>query len=125
MKKNPKVLIADDETNIRNFLGELLEFHDMSVLIAEDGAAAWTLLQTNQDVDIVISDIYMPKLNGVELMKRIRKSYPGLPVILITAYSKDNKFLRKEGETVEPDGFFQKPFDIQSLVNKIYEILSK
>ena len=81
---NPTILIVDDEKNTRDGLGRFLKRHH-NVLAADSGAVALELLEHNT-VDLVLSDIRMPGMDGLELLSAIRAKHPGVPVILLTAY---------------------------------------
>jgi CheY-like chemotaxis protein len=83
--KNVNLLIVDDEVQIREMLARHFKFNGYSVLTAEDGKDALEKLSNNK-VDIVISDIMMPNMNGVELLKQIRTDYPMIKPIMITGY---------------------------------------
>ena len=80
-----QILLADDEANLRRVLGAQLQRDGYEVLLAEDGEQALALVKEHH-VDVVISDLKMPKLDGLSLLKRLAKDEPGLPVILITAH---------------------------------------
>ena len=80
-----QILIADDEANLRRVLGAQLQRDGYEVLLAEDGEQALKMIAENH-VDVVISDLKMPKIDGLSLLKRLAKDEPGLPVILITAH---------------------------------------
>jgi two-component system response regulator AtoC len=80
-----QILIADDEANLRRVLGAQLQRDGYEVLSAEDGEQALALIKEHH-VDVVISDLKMPKIDGLTLLKRLAKEEPGLPVILITAH---------------------------------------
>ncbi|MFA7108537.1 MAG: sigma-54 dependent transcriptional regulator [Sphaerochaetaceae bacterium] len=79
------ILIADDEKHIREGLSLALNDEDYNCLLAEDGEKAWQMVNDN-DVDLVISDLRMPKLNGNELLKKIVSSYPNIPVVVLTGH---------------------------------------
>ena len=79
-----KILVADDETNLRRVLGAILKREGHQVLSAENGAEALELLARN-DVDAVITDLRMPKVDGMELLERTVADYPDVPVIVLTA----------------------------------------
>ena len=123
MKSKTKVLIADDEPQIRELLVELLEHFNFEVIEAEDGAVAWREFQDNPDLSIVITDNKMPKISGMELIKKIKTQNPDFPVILITAYSQVRHIIEDNTSEFLPDGYLEKPFDIMNLINKIKEIL--
>jgi DNA-binding NtrC family response regulator len=79
------VLVADDEKNIREGLGEALEADGYRALLAADGEEAMRLVETD-DVDLVITDLRMPKLSGTDLLQKVAGHYPGLPVIVLTGH---------------------------------------
>lgn len=81
-----KVLYVEDEEGVRKNLHEMLSLMFESVLVAKDGEEAYGLFENN-DVDLIITDIKMPKLNGIDLVKRIRKSNPNIQIIIISAYT--------------------------------------
>lgn len=79
------ILIVDDEKNITESLALDLKFDGYSVITANSGAQAIELLYKNK-VDIMISDIMMPNMNGLELLKKVRLGYPMIRVIMMTGY---------------------------------------
>lgn len=78
------ILVVDDEQPIRELLGWMLGDAGHAVFEAADGAEALTFLRGEQHIDIVLSDINMPGMDGVELSKRVSAEWPGLPVLLIS-----------------------------------------
>ncbi|MDP3795896.1 MAG: CHASE domain-containing protein [Polaromonas sp.] len=104
----PKVLVADDNPDMRTYLAELLEA-EFDVLTAADGEQAWTLLQQHA-IDVVVSDIMMPALDGLGLTARIKAS-PELnhvPVILVTARGGNEASVA--GLETGADDYIAKPF---------------
>ncbi len=86
MKREPlQILIADDETNMRKVIRAMLEHDGYEVNEARDGEEALHTLADNH-IDIVITDLKMPKLDGMELLKKVNELYEGVPVIMITAH---------------------------------------
>ena len=79
------VLIADDEVNIRNGLSSALAMDGYETLTSENGENAWEIIN-RKNVDLVISDIKMPGMDGNQLLKKISSSYPTLPVIMLTGH---------------------------------------
>jgi nitrogen regulation protein NR(I) len=79
------VLIVDDELNIRRVLAAMLKRDGYDVTTAADGAQALAVLQRTP-VHVVVTDLVMPHLGGMELLERVRAEYPDIPVILITAH---------------------------------------
>jgi DNA-binding NtrC family response regulator len=79
------VLVVDDEKNIRAGLGKAIELDGHNVLLAEDGQEALDLLE-EEEVDLIIADLKMPRVSGEELLRRVVESYPTLPVIILTGH---------------------------------------
>ena len=80
-----KLLVADDEKNIREGLAASLEMDGYDTICAADGNEAWKLFGKG-DIDLVISDLRMPGLDGYELMRRILAETPGFPVVILTGH---------------------------------------
>lgn len=82
---NRHILVVDDEPLVRRSLGELLTLEGYSVTSANNGKEALDLLK-NYTADIIITDLKMPEMDGIQLLKQIKALYPDTPVILITSY---------------------------------------
>lgn len=82
---NRTILIADDEKNIRNGLQLALEDEGYSILLASDGKEAWDLITTN-NVDMLITDLRMPRMSGQDLLKKVSSNYPTMPVVILTGH---------------------------------------
>ena len=85
MNNTTRILIVDDESDIRDALSRHLRFLDYDVETAANGEEAQKILETRK-TDIVISDIMMPKVDGIDLLRHIRKEYPMTHVIMMTGY---------------------------------------
>jgi len=107
MKK--RVLIVDDEKHITTFLSHALEAEDVEVVSAEDGQIALDYIYAN-DVDMVITDIKMPHVNGIQLFYAVKQRSPFTQVIVVTGYPS----LEHISEMMEAgaNDFIIKPFDI-------------
>jgi two-component system response regulator HydG len=81
----PRVLVVDDEPTLRRTLARLLNSRNMTVLTADDGAQAIELLG-REKVDVVLVDLMMPKVGGLELLDHVRTSHAGIEVIMMTAF---------------------------------------
>jgi len=82
---NFTILIVDDEKNIREGLGKALQLDGYDVVLAEDGNVALEAIN-NYEIDLVISDLKMPGMQGEELLKHITSAYPTIQVIILTGY---------------------------------------
>ena len=104
----PLILAVDDEENIRNLITYTLEAHDLEVLTAENGKVAITILEHNP-VDVIITDLLMPSMTGLALIREMKKRKNSIPIIIITAYG--NTDMVKE---IIAEGVFrliEKPLD--------------
>lgn len=111
MKKN--ILIVDDEKEVRESLTAIYESKGYNVRAVGDAMAALDALK-KKTVDVVLTDLYLPNLNGMELLKRIKKSYPKIKVIMMSAMGTEATF--KRAEKLGAEGFLQKPFALSSAV---------
>ncbi|HOE90861.1 MAG TPA: response regulator, partial [Candidatus Cloacimonadota bacterium] len=78
-----KILVAEDEKVMRYMIKDFLENYDFEVIQAENGLDAYVLWK-NEKPDILLTDINMPKMNGIELLQRIKNTTPDFPVIVMT-----------------------------------------
>ena len=111
------ILIVDDNPNMSSLLAEMLEIFDYNSVIAKDGEDALEKLASNK-YSLVITDMRMPKMTGLELLDKIKEKYPKLPVVLISGYSIDN--LSSGEEMIKPDGFLAKPFMMSDIECSIF-----
>lgn len=120
-RKRPLVLVVDDERGVRDTLAEALAVYGFEVLTAADGQEAWEIFQ-EKDPALVISDIYMPRMNGLMLLKQIKEVSPQRAVILATGYHHYKQLI--ETNSHPPDGFVNKPFRIEALYEAIARVIS-
>ncbi len=112
-----RVLIAEDEADIRDLLHDLIERQGQTVTLARDGEEAWTLYKA-QGADVIISDWLMPRVEGPELCRRVREyDAPYAYFIMLTALGDQQHHLtgRKSGA----DDYLSKPFDIEDLAARM------
>ncbi len=82
-----RILVVDDEEPVRRWLCAALRRHGYSVAQAESGDEALRLLAENRSIDVMLTDIRMPGMDGLELGRRAREAYPGLRIIYMTGFS--------------------------------------
>ena len=111
-----RILLADDEAEIRNVLRLLLSNKGHEIIEAADGEAAVRLAHENGDIDICIMDIMMPKLSGVEATEKIR-TFSDVPVLFLTARSLDGDKL--SAYESGGDDYIVKPFSPRELLLKV------
>ncbi len=114
------VLIADDEESVRNLLRRVLTKMHYVVTTASNGEEVLTKVNV-QNFDLLIMDIRMPKLDGMEAFKVLRLNYPSLPIIMMTAFGTVETTL--EAMRLGAFDYLTKPFDIpdvKTLVEKVF-----
>ncbi len=116
------VLVVDDERSMRDFLKILLEKEGHKVAIAESGKTALDILD-NQQVDVIVSDIRMPGMTGIDLLEAVKEQSPDLPVIMITAFaSPDDAVLAMKNGAFD---YITKPFNVDEIKSVIESATSK
>ena len=111
-----QILVADDEPNLRRVLRAQLERDGWEVHLAEDGEAAWQMLAAHP-IDVVISDLRMPGLDGMELLGRMVEEHPAIPLIMITAHGTVDTAV--EALKLGAFDYVTKPFDRDELKHVI------
>lgn len=102
-----KVLIVDDEEVMRSLMIKILEKAGYKVITANGGLAARQIL-AEQPIDLVLSDVKMPDMNGFDLLKEIKANYPHIAVIMMTAYA--DSYTIKDALIYGADEYITKPF---------------
>ncbi len=111
MASSPRILVADDEPNLRRVLAAILSREGYDVTQAADGAEALELLDS--EVDVVITDLKMPRVDGMEVLRTASKEHPAVPVIMITAFgSIDNAVAAVKAGAFD---FIEKPFEQEQI----------
>ena len=119
--KNIKVLFVDDEEDIRNGMGTFLKKFFDDVTICIDGEDGLNTFIQNQDIQVVITDILMPKMDGYAMVEKIKEIKPDIFVIYITASKRDIQLSQKDKHT-----YLKKPLsfeDITEVIKMIGETL--
>lgn len=120
-----RILVVDDEELIIKSLRKLLEKEGFGVFVAKNGRDAVVMVE-EEDFDLLIADIRMPGINGVETVQYIyeelqKKNLPTIPTIFITGYADEE--MRKKAKTLKPIAYIYKPFDISELIDRVKEVL--
>ena len=122
MAELTKVLLVDDNPK---YLEDVLPFYGFEVSVAENGAEALEILDRMSDFDIILLDVMMPKMNGWDTLKAIRKtpSVKDMPVIMVTAVNDDKKMVK--GLKMGADDYVVKPFVLPNLLARIEAVLRR
>lgn len=117
-----KILVVDDESRMRKLVRDFLVKSNYEVVEAEDGAAALDLFFESNDIDLVILDVMMPKMDGWQVCKEIR-AYSKVPIIMLTAKADERDELL--GFELGVDEYISKPFSPKILVARVEAILRR
>lgn len=112
-KTSGTILIADDEPNIRRVLDAVLTKEGYTVIAAENGKKAIDAVSTNTDIDVLITDLIMPDINGVELLETARQINPTVSVVMITAHGTIKSAV--DAMRLGAFDYITKPFDMDEL----------
>jgi two-component system, cell cycle sensor histidine kinase and response regulator CckA len=117
------VLVVDDEAAVRRFAARVLQRDGFGVLEASDGVEALEIVREDRTpIHAVVSDIVMPRMNGVELMEALSASHPDLPVILMSGYA--TAALADMG-IASPCSILPKPFPAERLLAEVYRCIGQ
>ena len=119
-----KIMVVEDNPDMRNFIVQLLRKKYKQVLIAKNGAEGIALLKANNiSIDLIVSDIMMPEVDGLEMLKMI-KSHPEwfkIPVVMLTALAAERDKL--SALTIGVDDYLTKPFSVPELMIRVQNLL--
>jgi len=115
-----RILVVEDDDDIRRLNTEVLMQHGYQVDAAEDGAAAWAALQ-QEGYDLLITDHDMPSVTGVELLKKLHGARMDMPVIMATGAFPESEFDRFPW--LQPAATLLKPYTLEELLNTVREVL--
>jgi DNA-binding NtrC family response regulator len=117
-----RILVIDDERSIRNTLKDILEFEKYQVELAEDGLKALELLKTN-DYDVILCDIKMPVMDGIEVLQKVEEIKPDTPVVMISGHGNIDTAV----ESIKKGAFdfIEKPLDLNRLLITLRNAMDK
>ena len=121
VQKKPVILICDDEEGIRESFNVILS-DDYQLKFATNGLEAIETLKTLSP-DLMMLDIKMPKMNGMEILKQVKKLKPSLPVIIVTGYKSVE--MAEEALRNGAADYLPKPFDSQKILKVVAETIRK
>ena len=117
------VLVVDDEEGLRDLMCRTLQAEGYHTLEAGNGAEALEALESApRPVDLVVTDVVMPGMDGRELGRRLGQRWPDLPVLYISAYDVNDIFRRGSPSSSAP--FLQKPFPLEGLVATARDLIA-
>ena len=122
MPDTSRILVVDDEEALRTVLSNELNGAGYNVSTASDGDEAISTVQ-NKKFDLVLLDIKMPRVDGFEVLKFIKKSYPATKVIMLTGFADLKNAIESKKHGAED--FVSKPYDLVDLLTTIERVLSE
>ncbi len=116
-----KILIVEDEVGIRTIIKKYLSKFDITIIEAENGKKGLdTFLNNKDNIDLILMDVMMPEMDGIECTREIRK-VSNVPIIMLTAKSEDEDEI--EGLEVGANDFITKPFNLEVLLLRIKKLV--
>ena len=121
--KKTTILVVDDEEPIRFLCEDLLASLNYEVVTVPDGEAAMAKLEERDDIDIVISDLRMPGIDGLEVTRRVRTKYPSVDVIVLTGFASIESAV--ESMKLGAADFIRKPFNLNTLISSVSKLVER
>ena len=118
----PKILVVDDESRMRKLVKDFLEKKNFHVLEAGDGEEGLRKF-FEQKPDVLVADVMMPRMDGFEMVRRIRQSDKATPVLFLTARSAINDVVK--GFELGANDYLKKPFGMQELIVRLKALMHK
>jgi two-component system chemotaxis response regulator CheY len=117
------ILIVDDSESIREVVGMALRSEGYNVIVGEDGQLGYALLLENDNVNLIISDLNMPRMDGITFLKEVRKldKYKYLPILILTTESQEAK--KMEAKNAGATGWIIKPFVKEKLLAVVKKVM--
>ena len=118
-----KILVVDDSRSMRQMVVFALKNAQFETTEACDGVEAYNWVQANPVVDLVLSDVNMPNMKGIELIQKLRAlpAYRFVPILMLTTESSDEK--KMEGKNAGATGWLVKPFNPEKLIATINKVI--
>ncbi|HUV30165.1 MAG TPA: response regulator [Acidobacteriota bacterium] len=120
--ERPSILVVDDELLIRDLLYDFFSGQGWDISVAENGERALDILR-GRKVDLVLTDIKMPEMDGLTLTSRVHETYPGIPVVVMTGYPSVDSAVQALRSKVAD--YIIKPFNINQLHKVVMEKLKE
>ena len=115
--KEPLIMLVDDEVTLSETTAKRLGKRNLKTILAFSGEECLETLKKHQDLDVIVLDVKMPGMDGIETLKEIKKSYPLTEVIMLTGHATIDSGIN--GMKLGAYDYLIKPCDIDELVNKV------
>lgn len=120
------ILVVDDNEELRTFIKSALELSDYTVLEASDADEALSLLEKTTVLDLILSDVMLPRMKGPDLVVKVRSLFPDVKVLFMSGYVSED-IVSQEVEPILTSGemLLKKPFPTRDLLETVHDILKK
>lgn len=116
------IMVVEDDADLRKMMGSVLQHNGYKPLLAEDGEDALDILE-NEQADLIICDVMMPKMDGIELTRLLRDSNYNMPILMVTV--KDSYADKQKGFFAGVDDYMVKPIDINEMILRVRALLRR
>jgi two-component system cell cycle sensor histidine kinase/response regulator CckA len=123
LKGRETVLVVEDQPDVHQFVTYALTTYGYRVVAAANGVEALSLFENAERIDLILTDLVMPHIGGLELANRLKQRWPGLKVIFMSGY--DRLAVIQQGGSNERAEFIQKPFSPDQLAAKVRAVLDR
>ncbi|MBA2880330.1 DNA-binding NtrC family response regulator [Desulfosalsimonas propionicica] len=120
---NPFVMLVDDESDFIETMSKRLQKRGFKVLTATEGKGALELVGKNRNLEVMILDVKMPGMDGIEVLREMKKSYPLIEVIMLTGHATIESAI--DGMKIGAFDYLMKPCNIEQLSQKVQEAVEK
>ena len=118
----PRILYAEDDRTLSDTIGDILEEVGFSVVLASDGVAALERA-SERDFDVLLTDLDMPRMNGIQLVEAMRRKEPGLPVVVLSGNPPPGGFDAFAGMGTGPLALLSKPVRLACIERALLEVM--
>jgi len=120
---NPFVMLVDDESDFIETMSKRLQKRGFKVLTATEGKEALELVSKNRNLEVMILDVKMPGMDGIEVLREMKNNYPLIEVIMLTGHATIESAI--DGMKIGAFDYLMKPCDIEQLSQKVQEAVEK
>ena len=118
--KKVKILFVEDEQDLITIISDTLTKLQATFLTANNGLEALEVLETVSDIDLIVTDINMPSMNGLELIEEVRKTNKDIPIVIMSAHT-ESEYI-KSAEELGVSNYLLKPFDFIKFINLVSQL---
>lgn len=119
----PAILVVDDDMAVCELLQDVLSEHVFTVLVCHNGQDALRRMQQEQDIALVLLDMMLPDINGLQVLQQLQKQHPALPVIMLTGLGSESDVV--VGLEMGADDYIGKPFNPRVVVARVKAVLRR